>query len=146
MKISKNSWHYKMVTDKSYGIYSGNVSNSLCIYFWQVVSRFFIAGLVAVVCSLILWCMIVAPLLNLVLGFTTGVWWLGGTMINVFTFFGGIMWFAFLGISFTEIVWPKLKAKYFVKASERQPKPSLIGSYIKAKKDKICPVIEFEDE
>lgn len=148
MKISKDSWHYRMLTNRFMfldGWYSYNISNSLCIYFWQVVFRFLGGAAAALTIS--------APIV-LGLDVATGVI---QTIDNVVLQVLLHLW-AGLGIftGLLAVVYSILIVLAFVAAgaewasqripSKEKKKPSLLASYIKAKKDKVCPMLEFVDE
>lgn len=145
MKISKDSWHYKFLTKDFWfvdGTWYGNVSNSLCGYFWQVVFKSIehtiknfilptaVVGVVAV-----------APLLQLVLWAVTGYWDLDT--------FGAFMVVAevFLALVFSIIFggfWLYEKIKY--SEVEMPEEVNIFTEYVKAKHEKVCPVLEFTDD
>ena len=132
IKKKKKSWHYKLV--KWWGM---KHSQSLCVYFWQVVASLTVVPLL--VLSVIL--------LGVVLFITviTGIIVFPSVLLGVlsteteellfFTFVGGLSW---------TVIFSVLYVLYSNRVKHKQP--SLIFSYIKAKKDKVCPIIEFEDK
>lgn len=103
MKISKDSWHYRLVW--KFGDRSPRTN--LCLYFWQVVGN---------------------VLKVIVLG-----------VIGVVFF---PIWGPAVGIS---LLYDLYRQKHPRKMREPpEPKgPSLIYLWVKAKKDRVCPKIEF---
>lgn len=136
MRISKNSWHYKLCDFAFH-----KVSTSLCVYFWQVpiaiLSTVAIFSLVASMVALFVFILAQPLLLN----------------INQLPFAATV----FLGISSLGVWCATLKSfhetfngcewdRVLIKKNSKEDKPkkeSLIKAYLKAKKDKICPKIEF---
>ena len=123
MKISKQSWHYRLLFKLDL-----KIPNNLCGYFWKVVRT-------------ILICVILSPLLViagvglLVVG---GIVWLGDR-------YG---WWKAIEAWQTRRYLRKVQAKEDAKrkATEAPPKqPSLFVAWLKAKKQKICPLLEFVD-
>ena len=120
MRISKKSWHYKLLV--AMGTVPWHRYDSLCGYFWGLVFTLFVKlpfSLVAVVlCS------------------------------PVIVIFITIFW-----------VQDKLQRRRWLKAKEDAKKPQppdkpsklcnnepwLITAWLRAKKDKVCPLIEWED-
>ncbi len=142
MNISKNSWHYKTIRNMN-----RTPSRSLCLYFWQVVF-----------CSLFLY--IIGP--GVLLG--GGVCLAGGIPLVI----GGLIthtpdadllhwitavkcWSVGLGAIavLTAVVWFVVTAWNFVadKFSDAKldKENGVLVSYIQAKKEKVCPIIEFKD-
>ena len=139
MKVSSDSWHYKiLMTEHQQMVRRGT---SLCVYFWLVVLSMFIwtfaavasVGITAAIgmaCYLVfyVWYFLVADLffgvqsfdlqnLNLSLGihaFMFGVW----VFSVIFRFKNKIV--------------------------GREPSDNLVIEYVRAKKRKVCPIIEFE--
>lgn len=157
MKINKNSWHYKLVDHFDHDvvrelIYKKNVT--LCQYFWSVVGALIKAGIVvagaAVVVALVgvllygLFC----ALMFLLIPFT-------GAFMNYKVYDVGLMTVAFITLGSTflgvmaacngdmEVVPDWMKSN----TTEQEDKqPSLLWSWIKAKKDKVCPLIKLEEK
>ena len=142
MQLSRSSWHYKMVNRTC-----DQVDNlSLCVYFWKVVAATAVWMLVAIGAVSLCICMLAA---------TAGLFMaMPGMMVTVGT----------LGWLGTAIAADSL-AKYYLADLERYGKPrpwwgkilfslnsrniktpryvSLTAAYLKAKKQKICPLIEW---
>ena len=142
MNISKNSWHYRTIRNMN-----RQPSRSLCMYFWQVVfcSLFlYIIGPAVLIAGGIC----IAGLLPLVIGglithtpdsalfewvSVVKCWSVGIGSIVVFFAVG---WFAVVLYNFT-------RGKISNYSVDKEP--SVLVSYIQAKKQKVCPVIEFKD-
>jgi hypothetical protein len=148
---------------------------SLCQYFWLTVASLLIAtigviGIIAIICLVIsaLFALVVLPfavLLN-----ASWLYFTGDLLYNAFTAkedidFGAIMLFVwgFIAILVCSLMckhdemdfapewvvnlWQKI-TKHKTKEhtfEEKVKEPSLLASFIKAKKEKVCPLIEFKD-
>lgn len=142
MKISKDSWHYKFLT-KDFWFVDGawDVSNSLCGYFWQVIFK----GVEHIIKNFILPAVVVgvtaiAPLFQLVMWAVTGYWnpdTFGAFMVVVEVFLALILSTIFGGF------WLYEKIKY--SEVEMPEKVNIFTEYVKAKHEKVCPVLEFTD-
>jgi len=135
--INKKGWHYNLVkfgTDKEY-----DISNNLCIYFWQCVRGFLLAVLAAV--------MVVAAVGGLI--FT-----LSAPFMSLLT---GEAIVAFIlcvmyGVFFYKVTIENISTEHWLatdvfakfRSKEKERKPSIIKEYLKAKKQKICPTLTFE--
>lgn len=143
MNISKNSWHYRTIRNMN-----RIPSRSLCLYFWQVV-----------LCSLFLY--LIGPAI-LVLG---GACIAGGLPLAI----GGLLthtadsdllwnwivmvkcWSVGVGalVGFFAVVWFIVSLWGYIKSKlsnvSIDKEPSVLVSYVKAKKQKVCPIIEFKD-
>ena len=121
MIISKSSIHYKFVSKVFYF-----PSKSLCVYFWQVVWSFFMLILVVPTLTILGTVIMFLPLLN---PFVSG--------IKIPAAFIGCVeiWILLL-------VWQDLRKELY---PPKQRKPTIVGEFIRAKKQKICPRLIFED-
>lgn len=149
MIVDVNSWHYKMakewVGDLDYP------SNNLCGYFWEVVAGILKTISIAIAFSFIMLSLgfiVVSPLValfNMFFGFLdaeSGVYE-AVHMATVFILIAGpyfvVDWLgkraSSLPASFNRKRVPK----------ETPKKPNLLFEYLKAKKQKICPIIEFKN-
>lgn len=137
MILSRNSWHFKLASSIFTGTMiraemSGKIS--LCSYFWLVVFAGLL-NLAAIVGLLIgLTCifsiMVVAPITWLVAG-------LAGPQAAI----AAAIWSGIV----ISAVWPYITRWWHTrKRSEpRTPKqPNILVEYIKAKKSKVCPIME----
>ncbi|MGH1470136.1 MAG: hypothetical protein ACRBCS_03025 [Cellvibrionaceae bacterium] len=120
MNIKKSSWHYRLVNF----VCNGEISESLCIYFWQVVWSCFTVMIFVPIIILILLFVMVSPILNI---FATEVLAVAmvGAMFDIF-----ILCF----------IWIEYR-----KQNGIQKHPTVIGGYIRAKKEKVCPRLSFVD-
>lgn len=143
MKISKDSWHYKMLTKDFW--WSGkthpyNISDSLCGYFWQVVFKTIGRTFNLIITPLvILGFALIAPLIQIVGYLSTGYWDTGSIGQAALFFEAAIL-------SVSAVVWTCFwlyeKVKYI-----KKPKPvNIFTEYVKAKHDKVCPMLEFTDD
>lgn len=148
MKISKDSWHYKMLTNRFMfltGWYGFNISRSLCLYFWQVVFRFLSGVSVALAAT--------GPIvlgLDIATGFIQTIGGLGlQTFLNTWAALGiftGLMAIAYAILIVLAFVAEGVDTiSQRIPSREKKKEPSLLVSYVKAKKDKVCPVLEFTD-
>ena len=145
MKISTDSWHYKMLTEEFMfmsGKSSYSVSNSLCIYFWQVVMRF----LYGVGAGFVYASPFVFPTLlftgipferESLLYFITGLWVGLGFLISALVAMA-------LVVMVLKYLWGKLRSS--VSGVKAPKQVNIATAYIKAKKDKVCPMLEFVDD
>lgn len=142
MKVSTQSWHYRLADSISDNL---TPSKSLCVYFWQVVWGFIFRfilfpGFIAVVGAVGI-CGIPAAI--------------GKLTMDLFEFIPkGSNWIVFfwtLGAGYVILLVIFLLMGVFVYWKEIvQPRRSkvvkednLFVAYVKAKKRKICPIIEF---
>lgn len=165
MIVSKNSWHFKLNKnwgghDIRYTLSKGN-KISLCEYFWETVKSF--VGLFAAtifmlgLCGAVLYGLL-APFVLLFSSFT-GIWWEIpdyyeiGAIVMIFTIIL-VPIFAVLATLFGPMkVFPKWfpvdkwLGQVIDKSKEHTPeKVNIIVEWIKAKKSKVCPIIEFKGE
>ena len=148
MKVNKNSWHYKTITEETLGVGGCSqyfVSHSLCTYFWQVIASILLKGtLLLVILPAGLSLFVTLPLISLVGWLVTGSLVEGdlGLIILFAEVLAVLIWLIVIGV---DILRNKFNDYRYVKESVDKG-PSLVGQYIKAKKDKICPIIEFVEE
>lgn len=139
IKINKNSWHYKVV---NFGCTSNNdISNNLCTYFWQ-----FVRGC-GIGCALLLGVILFIVFASFVIGSLFVPLDVSEAVVAM------IIWIV-IALSFKDVIihhfgsdhWLKRDVFKNLKSKDGQTnrKPSIIKEYLKAKKQKICPIIEFE--
>ena len=139
MKIKQSSWHYRAIE-----YFNIEHSNSLCCYFWQTlfailflpvcIGTFFIA--VAMVLLLASIGLVTLPLEVL------GVISLVDSSLRITSIFGLFAYGAALFYVFEK--GKKAFFRYLRDADEEAPiNESLFVAYIKAKKRKVCPIIEY---
>lgn len=167
MKISKNSWHYKLnklAKNEIIGnLHSNYFKPTLCRYFWATLLSIFVLlikgisilfGLSCV--ALLAWVTLINTFMTLFslltgIGMDHAVHDLGFATIISFIFFitlGSFISFIRGDINF----WPKWfpVGKWINKLRNKtnkvsETKPNLIVEYIKAKKAKVCPLVELEE-
>ena len=139
MNISKTSWHYKVVANTFCFMDYWWPSQSLCIYFWQVILR--------LVFGLALGLLIVSPLVT-ILTYVTDTLESSHFLVQFYSFLGFVMGMLYLIGALVGIIlllcegvaWVSRK---FPKKHKEPKEPSLLIAYIKAKKDRVCPMITF---
>ena len=118
MKLSKSSWHYWLL--RKTGYYDSHfVQVNLCWYFWQVMATLFIK--LPLIFTIIILMVALAPI-----------------------------WSPFCLVCWLHSKWDdkqiRLKREAGLGYWDPWPKqPSLLRAWLKAKKDKVCPVIEWTD-
>lgn len=122
MKISTDSWHYKLIDTISVNFPSEN----LCNYFWQLIFALIVSTiLITVICFVTL--LMLSPVLQFFI-----------ELNPVYIIIGGVVDITLLSGTLIESI--RERRKYSNK------KPSICIEYIKAKKHKYCPKIEFVEE
>lgn len=148
MKISKDSWHFKLTNVLVYGdnlyrkVHYGTVS--LCPYFWAVVWSTFLAGVIFPFAAAGLVYAAVWPLW----------WWLAewGSDNFLFAVIAGIVdifilsgiWVIYRQANYGTF-WPQRVSKVAKKVCKKKRK-SVLYHWFKAKHDKICPYLELDNE
>lgn len=119
MKISTNSWHYKMIIFMDF-----DPARNLCTYFWQVVGTCLLwigAAIFAPMFAIVL----LAPFINIFVPISLPPILLGGG----------------IDIAILCLVWHEYRQTHI---SYEYKEPTLIGAWVRAKKEKVCPLIEFK--
>lgn len=128
MRVSKKAWHYRFYRFMSDGYFHPKTTN-LCKYFWRVMWGMLLASLALALATTIVTCISVAiyqhPLAAL--GFAIGVAIALGVIIMVY------------------YLYCKLDDRRY-KNRHKVKELGLVRAYLKAKKDKACPIITFEEE
>lgn len=159
MKVNKNSWHYKLMNYFNFDIivdlrYGSNVT--LCRYFWNVIGSI-IALLGAItlgICatalaSLVLMAFVIAPISYLTQSYL-GFGWDTASEIGVV-----MIWICWVVLPFFVGLEDAIKGnmKVFpnwmkIKLPEPAPetKPNILVEYVKARKNKFCPLVELDKE
>jgi len=138
MKVSKNYWHYWLV-DNVFTYPSRN----LCTYFWQVPAA------VCVITVTVALCTAIALLGVYVL--STPIWanviqtdW---QLICIMGCASAYIWydlvFSNINKRYKDSTWNIIVFKKRSTSTPVDKKPSLVWEYLKAKKDKVCPIIEW---
>ena len=145
MKVNKNSWHYRLLTGDIFGIQgvnSWNVSSSLCLYFWQVVFMLLWKGVALFFLTpFVINSLLILPLVSTLGLITTGVIVQGDTGLTVLVM-ELIVIIVFVIVLAGLCLYTFLKDKTDL-ADVVEKDPNLFVEYIKAKKNKLCPIIEF---
>lgn len=157
MKVNKNSWHYKLMDYWDYKIidqllYGNNVT--LCKYFWNTIGAILQSvGFVLMICtaiallSLCFFGIIVAPI-NYLLTAYFGVPELceGLGVVTIFLFWVILPIIA----GFEEYMRGNIKGiPDWMRSTPKEEvvvtkSPNLVWEYLKAKKAKVCPLIQLE--
>jgi hypothetical protein len=157
MKISKNSWHYKLnklaQTDACYDLKYGM---SLCQYFWCTVFAILkllgvaSGGLFILYGVFIIFHLFVLTPINSLSYLLLGVGFDANIEVGIIVLIAELVLITMAGVygaARGEIdVFPKwLKFKTNKPKQDKESKPNLIVEYIKAKKAKVCPLVKLED-
>jgi len=145
MKISTKSWHYRWLSKLKIV-----QSRSLCVYLWQVV---FSTTIFPGIALLILSAIVILALACLVGIFTVpltlfGVVTLSPDGILAATLIFGTGSYALLvwnSGSYALKIYSRYKNRRYLSRDFVPVEDGLVVSYIKAKKAKICPFIDFTD-
>lgn len=152
MNISKDSWHYKIVSfifDKP--------EYNFCNYFWKVVWSLFL------VCVFFLMIFVAFPYLlglcigqiahdvfgfSIVLEHTVTNWWLFVPFAYITYIVSALLVFGFIHFFFEFIPTTirNYKEKRLNQEIENPKEPGIVGTFIKAKKGKYCPRISYIDK
>lgn len=132
LNISKSSWHYKMCAKF---FTESDIPDNLCGYFWKVVLALFLVFVIVIAILLF----VIIPVGTLLSTPFTGI--LGNEI-----FWGRVQQVG-LGVIFLETLFAGMVLVILgfdkIKNAGRK---SLVGEYWEAKKDKVCPMIKFEDK
>ena len=139
MKIYYESWHYRFIDRWNRNWDNGTVT--LCSYFWNFIFSFIVCFLVVasgtIFSFLGLWSLL-APILQF---FTL--------QPERFIIAGYGLWIVIFIISLTlGYLWFYDNSEYMQKRRElaKCKQPNFVFEYIRAKKRKVCPIIEFDYE
>jgi len=151
MKISTNTWHRKLnqftYGDGPFETYNGKqINTNLCKYFWRTVCSILLLPLILGWRYLIPesfqiehrdMTVVIAILfgIGLVAALATGIWFLVFAPPAIIGVFAGFVYLGFVIID-----------KYKERKSAHPYKPSIFKEYIKAKKNKYCPIVEWEEQ
>lgn len=140
MKVSSDSWHYKiLMTEHQRKVRYGT---SLCVYFWMVVFSIFAWSVVGTFAAIF-------AAIGLFAIYATGYVWyfLIGGMFGVETFDADLIEFSFVlnGIFVATWILSMVLRKRDEMKNNRVSFDNLFFEYVRAKKQRICPLIEFEE-
>lgn len=120
MKVKRGSWHYRI---SKLGSYESSKDN-LCVYFWAVIIKIAL--------------MIFIPSTLIFIGyfFFTDPMWVSNLIL---------LTFIFSAIGLPPLTIYLIRKKLLDGESPEMPYGNIVVEYIKAKKAKICPLIEYTD-
>jgi len=152
MNISRKSWHYRLA-DFTMDFFSRSPSDSLCIYFWQVVlSPFILIGAAAIILIAIF---VLSVALLYGIGCITNdllVW--AHVLPESFKQLPGVFNYrAVISSLLIELILvlyflrSEIKNRLGIKerTEDEEKEQNFVVAFIKAKKQKICPFITFKD-
>jgi hypothetical protein len=119
MKVKRKSWHYKI---SNFGDSFEKSNDNLCRYFWRLIGK----------CALVVFGTLGGIFLTI--AFFASPYWISVTII--------VLWVC------SSVILPVL-AVWFLREklgkSPEMPYGNLVVEYMKAKKEKVCPIIEYTD-
>jgi hypothetical protein len=136
MKISTQCWHYKYLTRNTFNLFPEfEPSNSLCKYFWQIPVKIVMDVAFSLACVVVATPIALLPVGMISMFFTDS---------ELLSGFGvaGWMFTIFVGCTYLLFFLQEKISEVGEKLANREG--DLLPSYIKAKKDKVCPRIDFE--
>ena len=137
MKVNTNSWHFRAV-DFAFD----SIPKSLCTYFWAVVAGcelqvvLWTVG-VAILVGAIYFTVIPFVMLFGLLPYTAT--WVELSMVASFSCYLTI------GLILFNSYWKETLKPKLHNRPKRAKRESLVGAYVRAKKQRICPTLEFVD-
>lgn len=132
MIIKKTSWHYKLLTWLDF-----TPNRSLCPYVRQILAALAIVVFLAVGAVAMFWVFVWSPLH--VLAALAGVVSITPNQLAV-----GLIAWAIYTLAGVIIGGKYMRVKYRERNPVVEKEPNIVVAYIKAKKDKICPTLNFE--
>ena len=128
MEIKRNSWHYWVANVYREGGLWGQKTTTLCQHFWDVIRGLFILAFA------VGFFFAVVPCLLYLVTFKDGVEF-------------GILRIGYLSFAVSLVAGPIIGVmcfRRFVSADTAIKTPNILAEYLKAKKEKVCPVIYFD--
>ena len=116
MKISTDSWHYRLIDFLNW-----DHADNLCLYFWESVFAIFVATVALPLLAIASLFIVTLPLLHM---FYSGYWLPGVIIVGMLEVIGLFM--------------------FLYVVVKDKPEPSLAWLWIKAKHDKVCPLLDFD--
>lgn len=133
MKISKKSWHYRFLRAQRYA-----VPTSLCPYFWAVVfealKMLVIGAILIALAAIVAMILFVTPI-----GYMFDASWVTEKEMGASVAFWAMI-IIMATVEGTRRFYRRLRQKRAATPKE----PNIVTAYIKARKEKICPTLEFE--
>lgn len=142
-KINRNSWHYNL----QYKFFNSGPGETLCSYFWKTIfATISIGFLFFTLTPLIL---LIASIAVFTIAIPFFVQEFDSNIISIMVI-GTFIWIITITETFKELNRKyKWTSNLFNKQKTKKKKhqqSSMIVEYLKAKKDKVCPLIEFVDK
>ena len=138
MKINKKSWHYRLINISKE--HEWDIKNNLCGYFRQVVGAIifftFLSTIVLFWSGNAIYAVFVTPTDGFLLGIAM-VWW-----VLVGIIFGSVSG----AIDNNHWLQLPIRLPKRVPRVKTHKEPGIVRQWMKAKHDKVCPVLEFTDE
>lgn len=130
MRLNRNSWHYK-VWARSFDDWDNvPASTDLCRYchrvFWQLVAYAIIGCLALIAAGMCVWMVYLLIWKALIPHLGPALLFIGGVVVVIAAIAMYVRWL-------------------YGKRPNKEPK-TLAGHYLRASKDKVCPLVEFGDE
>lgn len=146
MQVNMNSWHYRLIEN----LFDGDASHSLCVYFWQVALRLLFVGAV----TAFMWtffgmlAVALATSAGWIAAATTPFWlkaciFIFGAFVTLGLLLAGlaVCFLILYGVAKAILTVKELLEQWDDKQEEKED--NVLVAYIKAKKRKICPMLEF---
>ena len=129
MKIKRTSWHYKISTFWADSGREEKWDDNLCRYFWGVVGVLFVSFL-----YLCFFGILIRAVGFIIHDYFTSPFFISITIMIAFIL--------------SSMIFPILAIYYLREKIGKPleiPKANLLFEYLKAKKEKVCPLIEYHD-
>jgi len=126
MEIKNDSWHCWLY-EAGHGGHAPEKTN-LCRYFWRVVAG---ASFVAGICAIY-----TAAIVGVGVMFYLHTFFMFAVLGGIAALLGGI----YLYWRFEERAWKRTRVPGY-----QEPEPGLLRSYLRAKKEKVCPLVKIVD-
>lgn len=141
--FKKKSLHYKfnnLVKDLDF-TYDATCCKSLCSYFWSTVWN---------ICMCTVTTIMIFLILSLAGGAVSQLWDLEPQLLDfTYLWIVGFVSFVLVIVTLFAVVYTSVETPKFIvnkfKVSYSDKEPSVVREWIKANKDKVCPMIKFED-
>lgn len=152
MIIKKNSWHYRMNVWKRHA-WRVERNKTVCSYFWFTVMTMLRVAVVPLLSYIGLFILGGSLLHDMRVPALDGIpayWDIIVYPLNGVAFICGILTICAFVIAFFWAVvhtcsWVKKKLNSQPKKEKAVREPGLLASYLKARKEKVCPIIKFEE-
>lgn len=164
MNINKSSWHFKLLNKMDFRVArqlkyeDSNVT--LCQYFWNVVAAVIIGATIGLfITFLVLGSLFIVSSMVTGLVVFFGASWLPVVEYGSFMFGHHSVGLALSFLISTAFIWQtaidQVKAGLIVPdwmkfskqkvTPKKETKPNILFEYVKAKKNKFCPIVKLED-